>query len=77
MVNTNFLFFVDSFCLSSSQLRIYTLRRRKKKGATWNPFCPVFRILGKTGSQKGSLHVQEPTKFPYITKNDSKEPKTF
>ena len=29
----------------------YTL---KKKSATWNPFCPVFRTLGKKGSQKGS-----------------------
>ena len=46
-----------------------------KKGATWNPFCPVFRTLGKKGSQKGSLHVQEPKKVPYITKNYSKEPK--
>ena len=32
----------------------------EKKGATWNPFCPVFRTLGEKGSQKGSLHVQEP-----------------
>ena len=51
---------------------IYTLR---KKSATWNPFCPVFRTLGENGSQKGSLHVQEPKKVPYITNNDSKEPK--
>ena len=52
----------------------HTLR---KKGATWNPFCPVFRTLGKKGSQKGSLLVQEPNKVPYkiITKNYSKEPK--
>ena len=49
---------------------IYTIRK------TWNPFCPVFRTLGKKGSQKGSLHVQEPKKkVPYITKNYSKEPK--
>ena len=34
-------------------------------GATWNPFCPVFRTLGDKGSQKGSLHVQEPKKVPY------------
>ena len=52
--------------------RMYTLR---KKSATWNPFCPVFRTLGKRGSQEGSLHVQEPKKVPYITKNGSKEPK--
>ena len=31
---------------------------------------------GKQGSQKGSLHVQEPKKVPYITKNGSKETKT-
>ena len=45
----------------------------EKKGATWNPFCPVFRTLGGKGSQKGSLHFQEPKKVPYITKNGSKE----
>ena len=44
-----------------------------EKSATWNPFCPVFRTLGEKGSQKGSLHVQEPKKFPYITKNYSKD----
>ena len=42
---------------------MYTLRRKK---AFWNPFCPVFRTLGKKGSQKGSLHVQEPKKVAYI-----------
>ena len=47
----------------------------EEKSATWNPFCPVFRTLGKKGSQKGSLHVQELKKVPYITKNGSKEPK--
>ena len=46
-----------------------------EKSATWNPFCPVFRTLGEKGSQKGSLHVQEPKKVPYITKNGSKAPK--
>ena len=46
-----------------------------KKSATWNPFCPVFRTLGKMGSQKGYLHVQEPKRVPYRTKNYSKEPK--
>ena len=46
----------------------HTLR---KKSASWNPFCPVFR----NPREKGSLHVQEPKKVPYITKNDSKEPK--
>ena len=33
-----------------------------EKSATWNPSCPVFRTLGGKGSQKGSLHVQEPKK---------------
>ena len=47
----------------------------RKKSATWNPFCPVFRTLGEKGSQKGSLHVQEPKQVPYITRNSSKEPK--
>ena len=46
-----------------------------EKFATWNPFCPVFRTLGEKASQKGSLHVQEPRKVPFITKNYSKEPK--
>ena len=46
-----------------------------EKSATWNPFCPVFRTLWEKGSQKGSLHVHEPKKVPYTTKNDSKEPK--
>ena len=46
-----------------------------EKSATWNPFCPVFRTLGGKGSQKGSLHVQEPKKVPYITKNGSKQRK--
>ena len=44
----------------------HTLRR--KKSATWNPFCPVFRTLGEKGSQSFFLHVQEPKKVPYITK---------
>ena len=52
-----------------------TIRTLLEKSATWNPFCPVLRTLGKKGSQKGSLHVQEPKKVPYITKNYSKEPK--
>ena len=38
-------------------------------------FVPYLEPLGEKGSQKGSLHVQEPKKVPYITKNDSKEPK--
>ena len=46
-----------------------------EKSATWNSFCPVFRTLGEKGSQKGSLYVQEPKKFPYIIINDYKEPK--
>ena len=37
----------------------------EKKSATWNPFCPVVRTFGGKGSQKGSLHVQEPKKVPY------------
>ena len=53
-------------------LKYYTLL---EKSATWNHFCPVFRIFGEKGSQKGSLHVQEPKKVPYILKNGSKEPK--
>ena len=53
-----------------------TLLEEEKSG-TWNPICPVFRTLGEKGSQKGSLHGQEPKKVPYITKNDSKEPKKF
>ena len=51
---------------------VYTLR---KKSATWNPFCPVFRTLGENGFPKWFLHIQEPKMVPYITKNDSKEPK--
>ena len=50
----------------------------EKKGATWNPFVPYLEPSGKKGSQKGSLHVQEPKKVPYtwyITKNGSKEPR--
>ena len=46
-----------------------------EKSATWNPFCPVFRTLGEKVSQKDSLHVEEPKKVPYITKNCSNEPK--
>ena len=38
-------------------------------------FVPYLEPSGKKGSQKGSLHVQEPKKVPYITNNDSKEPK--
>ena len=44
----------------SKYICIYTLL---EKSATWNPFCPV--TLGEKGSQKGSLHVQEPKKVPY------------
>ena len=55
------------FCVSLSTLL--------EKSATWNPFCPVFRTLGGKCSQKGSLHVQQPKKVPYIKKNYSKEPK--
>ena len=56
-------------------LHIDTRTLLEKKDATWNPFCPVFRTLGKKGSQKGSWHVEEPKKVPYNTKNGSKEPK--
>ena len=38
-------------------------------------FCPVFITLGGGGGGKGSLHVQEPKKVSYITKNYSKDPK--
>ena len=38
-------------------------------------FVPYLEPSGKKGSQKGSLHVREPKKVPYITKNGSKEPK--
>ena len=38
-------------------------------------FVPYLEPSGKKGSQKGSLHVQEPKKVPYIYRNDSKEPK--
>ena len=38
-------------------------------------FVPYLETVGEKGSQKGSLHVQEPKKVPYITKNYSKEPK--
>ena len=37
--------------------KITTLLEKK---CNLEPFCPVFRTLGKKGSQKGSLHVQEP-----------------
>ena len=55
---------------TSSGLPGYTQKRGDRtlleKSATWNPFCPVFRTLGKKGSQNGSLHVQEPKNVPYI-----------
>ena len=38
-------------------------------------FVPYLEPSGEKGSQKGSLHVREPKKVPYITKNGSKEPK--
>ena len=38
-------------------------------------FVPYLEHSGENGSQKGSLHVQEPKKIPYITKNYYKEPK--
>ena len=49
-----------------------------EKKCNLEPFLSrIFRTLGEKGSQKGSLHVQEPKKVPYIyiTKNGSKEPK--
>ena len=51
--------------------RVYTLRRRKKV-QLGTLFVPYLEPSRKKGSQKGSLHVQEPKKVPYITKNDSK-----
>ena len=50
-----------------------TLLEKKVQHGTL--FVPYLEPSGKKGSQKGSLHVQEPKKVPYITKNDSKEPK--
>ena len=48
-----------------------------EKSATWNPFCPVFRTLGKKGFAKGFLYMfKNLKKVPYITKNDYKQPKT-
>ena len=38
-------------------------------------FVPYLEPSGEMGSQNGSLHVQEPKKVPYITKNYSKEHK--
>ena len=51
---------------------MYTLRKKKHFGTL---FVPYLEPSGKKGSQKGSLHVQEPKKVAYITKNYSKEPK--
>ena len=47
-----------------------TLRKKVQLGTL---FVPYLEPSGKKGSQKGSLHVQEPKKVPYITKNGSKE----
>ena len=54
-----------------------SLLEEEKKVQLRTLFVPVFRTLREKGSQKGSYksHVQEPKKVPYITKNDSKEPK--
>ena len=38
-------------------------------------FVPYLEPSGKRVPKRGSLHVQEPKKVPYITKNGSKEPK--
>ena len=54
---------------------ILSKRTLLEKKCNLEPFCPVFRTLGEKGSQKGSLHVQEPKKVLYITKNGSKGPK--
>ena len=51
------------------------LEKKMQLGTLFVPYLEV-RTLGGKGSQKGSLHVHEPKKVPYIiTKNDSKEPK--
>ena len=49
----------------------YTLRKKAQLGTL---FVPYLEPWGKKVTQKGSLHVQEPKKVPYITKNGSKEP---
>ena len=51
---------------------LYTLRKKVQLGTL---FVPYLEPSGEKGSQKGSLHVQEPKKVPYITNNNSKEPK--
>ena len=51
---------------------LYTLRKKVQLGIL---FVPYLEPSGKRGSQKGSLHLQEPKKVPYIAKNYSKEPK--
>ena len=47
----------------------------EKKVQLGTLFVPYLEPSQRKGSQKGSLYVQEPKKVPYITKNDSKEPK--
>ena len=56
---------------------MHTLLEEEKKVQLWALFVPYLEPSGKGGSQKSSLpwHVQESKKVPYITKNDSKEPK--
>ena len=38
---------------------------REEKNQTWKPFFPYLEASGKKGSQKGSLHGQEPKKVLY------------
>ena len=49
-----------------------TLRKKVQLGTL---FVPYLEPSGKRVPKKGSLHIQEPKKVPYINKNGSKEPK--
>ena len=44
----------------------------EKKVQLGTLFVPYLEPSGEKGSQKDSLHVQEPRKVPYITKKGSK-----
>ena len=58
-----------------SLCKVYGSTLLEKKVQLGTLFVPYLEPSGKKGSQKGSLHVQEPKKVPYRTKNGSKEPK--
>ena len=61
--------FIEQHC--SKYLLKYTLRKKVQLGTL---FVPLLEFSGKR-VPKGSLHVQDPKKVPYLTKNYSKEPK--